>query len=106
MAYFTNAKYKTQLFEFLSGHKLPSLFEETYLVETGEGLISYFTSLVELRRQSAVFVDKIFKGAKPSDLPVEDPTKFRLVINLKTAKRLGLTVPDSVLSVADKIIEE
>jgi putative ABC transport system substrate-binding protein len=82
------------------------MFEETYYVEDGEGLISYFTSVAELRRRAAFFVDKIFKGTRPSDLPVEQPVKFKLVINLKIAKILGLTIPNAVLSIADKIVEE
>jgi putative ABC transport system substrate-binding protein len=106
MSNFTNEKYRDQLFAFLSRNKLPSMFEETYFVETGEGLISYFTSVAELRHRAAFFVDKIFKGIKPSDLPVELPTRFKLVVNLKTAKMLRLTIPHSVLSIADKIIEE
>ena len=84
-------------------HRLPSLYEGNNYVEAG-GLLSYATNDAELYRRSAVYVDKILKGAKPADLPVEQPTRFELVINLKTAKQIGLNIPPQVLARADKVI--
>jgi len=84
--------------------RLPAIYVETGWVQAG-GLMSYSPSLPEQFRKAAVFVDKILKGAKPADLPVEQPTKFELIINLKTAKQIGLTIPPNVLTRADKVIK-
>jgi putative tryptophan/tyrosine transport system substrate-binding protein len=85
-------------------YRLPSMFESKDYVEAG-GLVSYAANFNEVFRRAAVYVDKILKGAKPADLPVEQPTKFEFVINLKTAKALNLTIPQSVLFRADKLIK-
>jgi putative ABC transport system substrate-binding protein len=83
---------------------LPSIFPEREFVENG-GFMSYGPNLLDLFRRAATYVDKILKGAKPADLPVEQPTKFEFVINLKTAKQVGLTIPPNVLARADKVIK-
>jgi putative ABC transport system substrate-binding protein len=85
-------------------HRLPSLYEGNNYVAAG-GLLSYATNDAELYKRSAIYVDKILKGAKPADLPVEQASKFELVINLKTAKQIGLTIPPQVLTRADKVIK-
>jgi putative tryptophan/tyrosine transport system substrate-binding protein len=90
--------------ELATKSRLPTMYALRHYVEAG-GLIAYGPDLKEVWRRAADFVDKILKGAKPADLPVEQPTKFELVINLKTAKALGLTIPPSVLGRVDQVIE-
>lgn len=84
--------------------KVPSMFANSEMVEKG-GLMSYSTSFIDNFRRAAAYVDKILKGAQPGDLPIEQPTKFELVINLKTARATGLTIPQSVLTRADRVIQ-
>ena len=99
-----NANQK-RILDFLAQHRLPAIFENKDWVEAG-GLISYGANYADAFRRAAVLMDKILKGAKPADIPVEQPTKFELVINLKTAKQMGLTIPDSVLFQADRVIKD
>ncbi|HLX17963.1 MAG TPA: ABC transporter substrate-binding protein [Bradyrhizobium sp.] len=89
---------------FAASNRLPAVYQAREFVDAG-GLMSYGANLAELFRSAASFVDKIFKGAKPSELPVEQPTRFELVINLKTAKDLGLTINREFLLIADEVIE-
>ena len=93
-----------EIIGFAAEHRLPAIYQWREHVEAGE-LISYGPSLAAMFRQAAGIVVKVIKGAKPSDLPVEQPTKFELIVNLKTAKVLGLTIPESFLLRTDGIIE-
>ena len=93
-----------RLAELSLAHKLPSLFGPKHHVEAG-GLMSYSPDRADLWRRGALYVDKILRGIDPADLPVHQPTKFELVINLKTAKAIGLSIPSSLLTGADEVIE-
>jgi putative ABC transport system substrate-binding protein len=97
--------HKTQLVEFAAKRRLPTVYHQSEFVVTSGGLMSYGPDFRDLFRRSATYVDKILKGAKPSDLPVQRPTKFELVINRKTATALGLTIPQTLLLQADQVIE-
>jgi putative ABC transport system substrate-binding protein len=97
-------QHKKEIIGFAIQERLPSMFVAREWVEAG-GLMSYGESLPEMYRRAAYFVDKIFKGAKPADLPVEQVTKFELIINLKTAETLRLTMPPTLLARADEVIE-
>jgi putative ABC transport system substrate-binding protein len=99
-----NFKIRQLIAEFALKSRLPSLYQERLFVEAG-GLVSYAPSFVDLFARAAGYVDKILKGAKPADLPVEQPTKFELTINLRTAKALGITITPALLLRADKLIQ-
>ena len=93
-----------QIASFAQKNRLPSMYAQKEYVDAG-GLMSYGPSTPDMHRRAATYVDKILKGTKPADLPVEQPTKFELVINLKTAKQIGLTIPPNVLARADRVIK-
>src|SRR5262245_29677544 len=97
--------HRTRLVEVAAKHRLPTIYHQSEFVIGSGGLMSYGPDFRDLFRRSAAYVDKILKGAKPGDLPVQQPAKFELVINLKTAKALGLTIPRSLLQRADLVIE-
>jgi putative ABC transport system substrate-binding protein len=96
--------HRARIVELARTHAMPALYGRKVYVDAG-GLMSYGPDPIEQYRRAAVYVDRIFKGAKPSDLPVEQPTKFDLVINLKAARALGLTIPPSLLARADQVVE-
>ena len=95
---------RRRIVDLVVKHQLPTMFNAREYAELG-GLMAYGTNVADLFRLSATYVDRILKGANPADLPIEQPTKFELVINLKTAKALGLTIPPSLLLRADQVIE-
>ena len=99
----TNA-HRQRIVDLAVNNRLPSMYTQTEYVEVG-GLMSYAPSYTDIYRRAATYVDKILKGTKPADLPVEQPMKFELVINLKTAKQIGLTIPPNVLARADRVIK-
>ena len=90
--------------QFAASIRLPAIYQVSEFVEAG-GLMSYGVDILDNYRQAAIYVDKVLKGAKPADLPVEQPIKFELFINRKTTKALGLTIPQSLLISSDKVIE-
>ena len=94
---------RTRILELARKHRLPTMHTQSLWVEAG-GMMSYGTHFPDLYRRAATYVDKILKGAKPADLPVEQPIKFELVINLRTAKQIGLTIPPNMLVRADRVI--
>ena len=96
--------YGRQVADFAAQNRLPAIYDTREHVEKAGGLLSYGPNFADLLRRAATYVDRILKGAKPADLPVEQPTKFELVVNLKTAKQIGLTIPPNVLAKADKVI--
>jgi putative tryptophan/tyrosine transport system substrate-binding protein len=98
-----NIYYRARIVDFAAKSRLPAMYPDREDVEAG-GLMSYGPNFADLFRRAATYVDKILKGAKPADLPVEQPMKFELVINLKAAKQIGLTIPPNVLARADKAI--
>ena len=99
-----NGKHFDLILEFAARNRLPTMCDDGDLVEEG-ALMSYYSNPLNVRRRAATFVDKILKGAKPRDMPVEQPTKFDLAVNLKTAQALGLTITPSILARADQIIK-
>ena len=96
--------HREKIIRLAEQHKLPAIYPYRFFATDG-GLISYGPDTIEPYRRAAGYIDRILKGEKPADLPVQAPTRYELVINLKTAKALGLTVPDSVLARADEVIE-
>ncbi len=98
-----NNNYRARIVDFAAKSRLPAMYPEREFVEVG-GLMSYGPNYADLYRRAATYVDKILQGRKPADLPVEQPTKFELIINLKAAKQIGLTIPPNVLARADRVI--
>ena len=99
----TNA-HREAVAEVVARHRLPALYPDRFFVALG-GLMSYGADLIEMDRRAMSYVDRILKGEKPADLPVQVPTKYELTINLKTAKAMGLTIPETLLATADEVIQ-
>ena len=98
------ASQRTRILEYVVKNRLPAIYSQQTFVEAG-GLMSYGVNTTDLHRRAAIYVDRILKGAKPADLPVEQPKKFELIINLKAAKQIGLTIPPNMLARADRVIK-
>jgi putative ABC transport system substrate-binding protein len=96
--------FRSQIIDFAATYRLPAIYGLRLFVNAG-GLMAYGASLSDLSRRAAEYVDKILRGAHPGDLPVEQPTKFELLLHLKTASALGLTIPPMILARADEVIE-
>jgi putative ABC transport system substrate-binding protein len=96
--------HRTQITDLAVKTRLPAIYYSAEYVDAG-GLMSYGVNFTDLARRAATYVDKILKGAKPADLPVEQPTKFEFIINLKAAKQIALTIPPNVLARADRVIK-
>jgi putative tryptophan/tyrosine transport system substrate-binding protein len=101
---FVVSKYVDEIGELITKARIPMIVQTKALIENG-ALLYYYTDTLALRRRAAVFVDKVIKGANPGDLPVEQPSKFEFIVNLKTARSLGLTVPPEIVAFADQVIE-
>jgi len=95
---------RTQIIALAAKHRIPAIYPEREYVDDG-GLLAYGQNIPDSFRQAAGYVDRILKGAKPADLPIQQPTRFDFVVNLKTAKELGLTIPPSILDRVDEVIE-
>jgi putative tryptophan/tyrosine transport system substrate-binding protein len=95
---------RARVFDYATAHRLPAIYENDPYVRAG-GLMSYGADLDESYQRAASLIDRIFKGAKPADLPFEEPTRYLFVINLKTAKSIGLELPPTVVALADEVIE-
>ncbi len=95
---------RRQIADLAAKNRLPAIYERPEFIDEG-GLVVYGASIIDLSRRAATYVDKILKGAKPAELPIEQPTKFELLINLKAAKQIGLTIPPNVLARADRVIK-
>src|SRR4029078_930598 len=99
-----DASHRARITNFAAARRMPTIYPVSQYSDAG-GLISYGPSWIDINRRAAYFVDRILKGSKPADLPVESPIKFELVVNLKAAKKIGLTIPESVLQRADRVIQ-